>query len=110
MEATASGPAQTLLEIRSSFDREGALRRMLPVQDLIDGLADAIAPFTTPDFACTMDGGALTTRYEGVEGLRTGWHDFLAALETLRIVPGEIRDSADGTAAVEFVRLVAPPG
>ena len=34
-----------------------------------------------------MDGGALTTTYEGLEGLRAGWRDFLGAFETISIHP-----------------------
>jgi hypothetical protein len=109
MEASASTAGRALLALRSSFAGVGAFGGLIPAESLIDGLADGIAPHTAPDFTCTMYGGALTTTYQGVEGLRTGWSDFLSAFETLQIVPGEIRDSADRTAAVEFVHLRGKP-
>ena len=109
METRSFSPGAALLEVRSAFRRAGAFGELIPSEQLIDGLASAIEPLTTPGFTCTMNGGAMTTRYTGVEGLREGWRDFLSAFETLEIVPGEIRDSADRTAAIEFVRLRGKP-
>jgi hypothetical protein len=71
--------------------------------------ATAIAEQAAPDFTVTMDGGALTTTYVGVEGLVQGWTDFIAAFETIEIHPGEVMETPDGACAVEFVRLKGRP-
>jgi ketosteroid isomerase-like protein len=109
MEARIPSPARTLREMRAAFAGAGALDSPRPADELVEALAEAIGRRTAPGFTCTMNGGALTTTYEGVEGLRSGWQDFLAGFETLQISPEEIRDGADGKTAVEFVRLIGTP-
>lgn len=77
--------------------------------DAAEVFARAIAEQATPDFTVTMDGGALTTTYVGIEGLIHGWTDFIAAFETIEIHPEEILETPDGACAVEFVRLKGRP-
>lgn len=81
----------------------------------IDGVAaarvfaDCVADLATDDFTVIMDGGAMTTTYEGREGMLAGWSDFLAPFETIRIRPEEVLEAPGGECAVEFVRLNGQP-
>ena len=99
-------PRILLADIRTEFFTGGPAR---PVDSdaVADKFALAISKVATDDFYCVMDGGALTTRYEGIDGLRVGWRDFLGAFETVTITPGEIFDSDDGL--LEFVHLSGRP-
>ena len=91
-----------LEEIRRDFyeGQEGALDS----EAAVEAFARTIASVAAEDVVCVMDGGALTTRYEGVEGVREGWSDFLSAFETIRIIPGDVAETADGL--LEYVRLI----
>jgi hypothetical protein len=73
----------------------------------VEAFASAIATVATEDFYCVMDGGALTTRYEGIDGLRDGWADFTGAFATISIEPGELFEFEGGL--LEHVRLVGRP-
>jgi hypothetical protein len=108
-EADASrttGPAALVVSLRTAFVEEGGGG---PMMGDADTFVDTLAPHATDDFSSLMEGGALTTRYEGLEGLRAGWQDFLEAFDEIEIVPGELRESPSGDAVVEFVRLVGKP-
>lgn len=99
-----------LRDLRSAFSGEGAFGAELRPEEIVEGLAAIIRPHMAEDFVCVMDGGALTTEYRGLDGLRTGWLDFLGAFETLTIEPeGEMREGPDGECVVEFVRLSGKP-
>jgi len=95
-------PRAMLEEIRRDFytGQDGALGS----EAAVEAFASTIGRFAADDIVCVMDGGALTTRYEGANGVRDGWRDFLSAFETIRIVPGEIAETADGL--LEYVHLV----
>ena len=92
---------------RDYFADEGAVE--------IDGLeaarvfADAVARNAVDDFTVIMDGGAMTTRYEGRDGMFAGWSDFIAPFEKIRIVPEEMIDASRNHCVVEFVRLTGRP-
>jgi hypothetical protein len=77
--------------------------------DAAEVFAGAIGEHAAPDFTVTMDGGAMTTTYVGIEGLIEGWTDFVAAFEAIEIHPEEILETPDGKCAVEFVRLKGRP-
>jgi len=100
-----ASPREILEQIRRDFfaGQEGALDS----DAAVEAFGSTIAKVATDDFACIMDGGALTTRYEGIEGVRAGWRDFLAAFEAIRIVPGEVIETDDGL--LEYVHLVGRP-
>ena len=83
------GEALAMLErVRARFSIEGSFETDLEADETADAFVTAIAPFAAEDFACVMAGGALTTTYAGLEGLREGWRDFLGAFETHRHPPG----------------------
>ncbi len=104
------GEATEMLErIRTEFTLDAVFGAELASGDIVDGFVTALGPHVSDDFICVMDGGALTTTYEGIEGLRRGWEDFLGAFETLMIEPVETQEGADGTCVVEFVRLTGRP-
>lgn len=102
--------SEMLRELRASFDREGAFGKELTVEEVMEGFVSIIEPLATDDFYCVMDGGALTTRYEGIKGMRVGWADFLGAFETLKIEPvNVVEEASDGRSVVEFVLLSGKP-
>jgi ketosteroid isomerase-like protein len=104
------GEALDMLErVRHGFAIEAAFGDELQAADVADAFVTALAPVATEDFVCLMEGGALTTEYRGLEGVREGWTDFLGAFETISITPGEARENADGTVVAEFVRLRGRP-
>ena len=92
---------------RDYFADEGAVE--------IDGLeaarvfADAVARNAAEDFTVIMDGGAMTTRYEGRDGMFAGWSDFIAPFETIRILAEEMIPAPQDDCVVEFVRLTGRP-
>jgi ketosteroid isomerase-like protein len=98
-----------LLRVREGFAVEAAFDDTLQAADVADAFVATLAPLVAEDFVCVMDGGALTTEYRGLEGLRDGWADFLGAFETISITPEEVRENEDGTVVAEFVRLVGRP-
>ncbi len=71
-------------------------------------LAAAIAPIAAPDLTVLMAGGALSTEYSGVDGLRAGWNDFLSAFEGGARVEFEELVAA-GDWVVDMVRITARP-
>lgn len=73
----------------------------------VEALAEAIAPVAGPDLKCLMAGGAMSTEYSGVDGLRTGWSDFLTAFENARIEFEEMVDGGDWV--VDMVRMTSRP-
>jgi len=82
-------------------------RDALDKEEAADAFARAVASVATADFTCVMAGGALTTTYEGVEGVRDGWNDFLNAFEQIKIIPGQVFETEDGV--LEFVQLIGRP-
>jgi ketosteroid isomerase-like protein len=102
----ATSPAAFIRELRAAFVERGGEDRMLGDAD---NFVETFAPYATEDFTCLMEAGALTDRYNGLEGLREGWRDFLAAFEEIEIVPGELREAPGGDAVVEFVHLIGKP-
>ena len=99
-------PAKTLIDARAQFS---FFDENVTSEEIADRFAKALAPFATDDFVCVMDGGALTTTYEGIEGLRAGWLDFLSAFDSIEITPGEYRVGPSGDCVVEFVHLRGKP-
>lgn len=99
-------PRKLIADLRSSFFTHGP-RQAIDSDAAVAAFAGAISRFAAQDFYCVMDGGALTTRYEGIDGLREGWNDFLGAFETILIESGEVFDTEDGL--LEHVRLVGKP-
>jgi hypothetical protein len=98
-------PATMLLEFRKTFGKFGT---ELTAEEAANHFADTLHAHATDDFVCVMNGGALTTTYEGIEGLRSGWRDFLAAFDSIEIVPGEFWITDEGN-VVEFVKLRGKP-
>jgi len=78
-----------LERVRHGFAIEAAFGDDLQAADVADAFVTTLAPVATEDFVCLMEGGALTTEYRGLEGLREGWTDFLGAFETISITPEE---------------------
>lgn len=97
---------ELLADIRAEFFTGGPAQP-IDSEAVADAFARAISKVAADDFYCLMAGGALTTRYEGIDGLRLGWRDFLGAFDTVTIAPGEIFDSPDGL--LEFVHLSGRP-
>src|SRR3954465_6595485 len=98
-----------LERFREGFMVNAAFGDDLQAADVADAFVATLTPVVTDDFACVMDGGALTHEYQGLEGLREGWTDFLGAFETISITPEEARETPDGSAVAEFVRLRGRP-
>jgi hypothetical protein len=99
-------PRETLNDIRVDFFTDGPIES-IDSGAAVDAFVGAIAKIATDDFVCVMDGGALTTRYEGIERLREGWSDFLGAFETIKIEPGEMMETDDGM--LEYVCMTGKP-
>lgn len=72
-----------------------------------EAFAQAFAPVAAPDLECLMAGGALSTEYSGIDGLRSGWGDFLAAFEGARIEFEEMVTQGDWV--VDMVLLTTRP-
>lgn len=100
---------EMLQRVRADFAVEAVYDDDLQAADAAEAFVSVLAPFVTEDFVCVMAGGAMTTEYRGLDGLRDGWTDFLGAFETISIMPEEARENADGTAVAEFVRLRGKP-
>jgi hypothetical protein len=99
---------QPILDLRAAlFAETGTSSEAIDREGGLDEFAQAVGALATEDFFCVMDGGALTTRYEGIEGLRAGWMDFMGAFETIVIEPGEV--TRIGDSVLEFVRLRGKP-
>ena len=99
-------PRELLTGIRVDFFTDGPFEE-IDSDAAVGAFVSAIEKIATDDFVCIMDGGALTTRYEGIEGLREGWSDFLGAFETITIEPGEMTETEDGI--LEYVHLTGKP-
>ena len=94
-----------LERIRAGFSLEAMFGDELASAAIVDGFVAALGPHVSDDFVCVMDGGPMTTSYEGIEGLRRGWEDFLGAFEALQIEPVDAMEGADG----DLRRRVRPP-
>src|SRR3954451_14942663 len=103
---TAFSPAGFVNALRGKFIERGGEDRMLGDAD---NFVDTIAPYATEDFECLMEGGVLTERYHGLEGMREGWREFLAAWDEIEIVPGELHETPARDAVVELVKLIGKP-
>ena len=99
-------PRELLTEIRSDFFTEGPIET-IDSAAAVEAFVGTISKVASDDFVCVMDGGALTTRYEGIDGLREGWSDFLGAFETIAIEPGEMFEIEDGV--LEYVQMTGKP-
>jgi hypothetical protein len=76
------GEALDMLEqVREGFAIEAAFGDDLQAADVANAFVTTLAPVATEDFVCVMAGGALTTEYRGMDGVREGWTDFLGAEE-----------------------------
>lgn len=104
--AMPDDPVEFIRQLRQVFTDESGESRIFSDPEVF---VRTIEPHATDDFSALMNGGALTTHYEGVEGLRAGWADFLAAFDTIQVLPGEMRVGADGACVVEFVNLKGKP-
>ena len=99
--------AELVERLRVGFSGEGGFDG-LDSQAAADALVTAIEPYAAEEFGCRFM-GAGEVGWDGLEGLRAGWRDFLEAFDFLRIVPGELRETPAGDAVVEFVRLQTRP-
>jgi SnoaL-like domain len=100
-----SANTDTVVRVRSAWSGDAADAETGAGGEL---LAAAIAPVAGPGFTCLMAGGALSTEYSGIDGLRAGWNDFLAAFEGGARV--EFEDLVDaGEWVVDMVRITARP-
>ena len=96
--------------LRENFSGKGQFDSELDAEEAADAFVASLAPIATDDFTCVMDGGALTTTYEGLEGLRAGWRDFLVGFDTISIHPDpEMHVGGDGECVVEYVHLSGKP-
>ena len=94
-------------QLRKGFAAEGGFDG-LDSQAMADAFVAAIEPHATEDFNSRMVGvGDLT--WEGLEGLRAGWRDFLEGFEYLRVIPEELRENRAGDCVVDFVRMEGRP-
>ena len=93
--------------LRVAFSGEGGFEG-LDSQAMADAFVATIEPHAAEDFTCHMmgAGGAV---WEGLEGLRAGWRDFLEGFDSLRVVPGEVWETEAGDVVVEFVRMECRP-
>lgn len=101
--------AEMLQRVRAGFSIEGPFESDIDAERAADAFVTTIEPVATDDFVCVMDGGALTTEYKGLAGLREGWLDFLKAFDSIAIRPGEVHETPDGRCVAEFVQLTGRP-
>jgi hypothetical protein len=72
-----------------------------------DRLIEVFRPVADPELKARLDGGAITTEYTGIDGLRRGWEDFLRSFETVRIQFEEMVEVGD--AVVDMVTVIGVP-
>jgi ketosteroid isomerase-like protein len=99
--------AELVRRLRAGFSDEGGFEG-LDGQAMADAFVATIEPYADETFTCHML-GAGDAVWEGLEGLRAGWRDFLEGFDFLRIVPGELRESDAGDVVVDFVRMECRP-
>src|SRR5262245_11591735 len=73
-----------------------------------DRLIEVIRPGADPELRSRLSGGAITTEYAGVEGLRRGWDDFLRSFESVRIQFDDIIEVGDAV-VVDLVTVIGVP-
>jgi hypothetical protein len=73
-----------------------------------DRLIEVIRPLADPELKARLGGGALTTEYTGIEGLRRGWDDFLRSFERVRIQFEEMVEVGDAV-VVDMVTVIGVP-
>ncbi len=93
--------------LREGFSAEGGFDG-LDSQGMADAFVATIEPYAADTFECHMAGAGDVT-WDGLEGLRAGWRDFLEAFDFLRIIPEGLRETESGDAVVEFVRMESRP-
>src|ERR1700730_4920384 len=66
--------------------------------DLWEGLRDRVSPSLEIRFVTPPPGGVsvMDQEFEGIEGLREGWRQWLRPWEQFRIQTGEVIDAGDG--------------
>ena len=73
-----------------------------------DRLIEVIRPVADPELRSRLSGGAITTEYAGIEGLRRGWEDFLRSFESVRIQFEDIIEVGDAV-VVDLVTVIGVP-
>jgi hypothetical protein len=71
-------------------------------------LIEVIRSVADPELRSRLAGGAITTEYVGIEGLRRGWEDFLRSFESVRIQFEDIVE-VDDAVLVDTVTLIGVP-
>jgi hypothetical protein len=72
-----------------------------------DRLIEVFRPVADPELKARLGGGAITTEYTGIDGLRRGWEDFLRSFESVRI---QFEDLVEvGDAVVDMVTVTGVP-
>jgi hypothetical protein len=72
-----------------------------------DRLIEVFRPVADPELKARLGGGAITSEYTGIEGLRRGWEDFLRSFENVRFQFEEMVEV--GAAVVDMVTLIGVP-
>ncbi len=73
-----------------------------------DRLVDVIRPIADPELRSRLSGGAMTTEYVGIEGLRRGWEDFVRSFESVRIHFEEMVE-VDDAVVIDMVTVIGVP-
>jgi len=94
-------------QLRKGFSAVGGFDG-LDSQAMADAFVAALESHVTDDFTSRMVGvGDLT--WEGLEGLRAGWRDFLEGFDYLKVTPEELHENPAGECVVDFVRMEGRP-
>lgn len=70
-------------------------------------LVEVIEQIAVPELRSRLAGGAMTTDHVGIEGLRSGWEDFLRPFESVRIEFEEMVEIGD--TVVDMVTVIGVP-
>ena len=73
-----------------------------------DRLVEVIRPLADPSLKARLGGGAISTEYVGIEGLRRCWEDFLRSFETVRIRFEDMVEVGDDV-VVDMVTVIGVP-
>ena len=104
---SAGARAEMMERLRAGFAQHGGFGE-LDSEATAGALVAALEPYATEDFTSRMV-GVGDIAWNGLDGLRDGWTDFLEGFEQLQITPEETHDGPAGDCIVEFVRIRGRP-
>jgi SnoaL-like domain len=73
-----------------------------------DRLVEVIRPLADPKLTARLGGGAISTEYLGIDGLRRGWEDFVRSFESVRIRFEDMVEVGDAL-VVDMVTVIGVP-